>query len=251
MSKNAGLLDRPMSVPCGKCSGCRADKSREWSVRLYHELQSHKRATFVTLTYNDGNYPDDGKINKKHLQDFFKRLRFHSQVPIRYFASGEYGEKTRRAHYHAIIFGDDFRDGSVPVDHQLYTNEFLQRTWRNGFVSCGDVTLQSIMYVAGYTQKKNADPDTFIMMSKRPPIGENWLNNYYDEVVKNECITIQGQKFKIPRAYLKRREADFTDYKRKTKKEAQKYSLELDFHSNQANKQINFESRLKEKKEII
>ena len=27
----------PLNIPCGKCSGCKADQSLMWSIRCYHE----------------------------------------------------------------------------------------------------------------------------------------------------------------------------------------------------------------------
>ncbi|EBW8988162.1 hypothetical protein BXL21_24545 [Salmonella enterica subsp. enterica serovar Enteritidis] len=44
---------------------------------------------FITLTYNDENLPEGGTLVRKHLTDFFKRLRKHfTGRTIRYFACG-------------------------------------------------------------------------------------------------------------------------------------------------------------------
>jgi hypothetical protein len=50
--------------------------------------------------------PDKESISKRHLQLFLKRLRKHYNVQgIKYLASGEYGGKLDRPHYHLVIFG--------------------------------------------------------------------------------------------------------------------------------------------------
>lgn len=43
---------------------------------------------------------------KKHLQDFFKRLRKNTGVKLQYFACGEYGKKFGRPHYHLLVWTD-------------------------------------------------------------------------------------------------------------------------------------------------
>lgn len=187
-----------MEVACGQCVGCRIDRSRMWATRIVHESTLHEHSygsSFVTLTYrNPVNcderelrenlyVPDDWSLNKKHGQDFIKRLR-QSYVPgrrgdrkalsngqIRYFFCGEYGSVCRhgnkdrcafgctvgRPHYHAILFGITFMD-LVPfkqVDGQTYyTSPELEKIWGYGFVQVGEVTFQSAAYVARYCMKK-------------------------------------------------------------------------------------------------
>ena len=96
-----------MYVPCGRCIACRIRKREEWTIRLLHELKYHADAVFVTLTYNDESLPINQKgyptLRKKHLQDFFKRLRInldrdYHHRKIKYFACGEYGDCTGRPH---------------------------------------------------------------------------------------------------------------------------------------------------------
>lgn len=82
--------DDLLIIPCGQCIGCRLRYSMQWANRLLCELSMHDKTTcfFVTLTYNedsivnchqsikplpDGSYPFS--LEKKHLQDFMKRLR--------------------------------------------------------------------------------------------------------------------------------------------------------------------------------
>ena len=98
-------------LPCGRCIGCRLERSRMWALRCVHEAQLHSENSFITLTYNDDHIPRDGSLNKKHFQDFMKRLR-KSIAPkkVRFYHCGEYGPKLLRPHYHAILFGHQFDD---------------------------------------------------------------------------------------------------------------------------------------------
>lgn len=193
-----GFVDQHLDLPCGKCIGCRSDQGRYWAVRMYHEASLHERNCFVTLTYDDNHCPE--KLDKRDLQKFFKRLRH--KTPLRYFACGEYGSKTRRPHYHAVFFGVDFLGGSSPINEQLYTHPEVLECWGKGLVSLGSFTLSSAMYVAGYAVKKLGDDDGFTLMSRRPGIGHNWLDKFSDDLCRTGSVTIEGQEFPIPPRYF-------------------------------------------------
>ena len=107
-----------INIPCGKCDGCRLDYARQWADRCMLEAKYHDKNSFITLTYNDDNIPvaENGNYTlvKKDFQDFMKRLRESiGDVKIRYYACGEYGSKSLRPHYHAIIFGYDFSEDPI------------------------------------------------------------------------------------------------------------------------------------------
>lgn len=250
-----GFLDRPVDLPCGKCSGCRADQSLMWSIRAYHESTLHDRNCFVTLTYDDAHFPEDGAISKKHLQDFFKRLRksLHPDK-VRYIACGEYGDQTRRPHYHAILFGQDFRFDKVSINSELYTSPFLQERWGKGLVSIAPVTMASICYVCGYVTKKIADDDTFNLASRRPPIGHDWLAKYSDDLVRTGVVVIDGKEYPVPKRYLEFRPEEFEALKRKRKRYAKvkRASVDpVDHRRGLVNKEINKRSALQHRKEKL
>jgi hypothetical protein len=123
-----------------------------------------------------------------------KRLRFSRSHAIRFYACGEYGETTRRPHYHAILFNCGFPDALVHSKNNrgelLYTSADLGALWDNGQHLIGDVTFASAAYVARYCVKKVSgekadehysvfDADgviherlpEFALMSRRPGIG--------------------------------------------------------------------------------
>lgn len=197
--KNRGShLDADFLLPCGTCDGCAADKAMYWGIRMYHEAQLHDRNCFVTLTYREA--PE--KIQKDHLQKFFKRLRKRSTRRIRYFACGEYGEKTHRPHYHLALFNEDFLGGAYSVNHQLYGNKILDRIWTYGNCVLSEFNLSTALYIAGYTAKKINDPDTFNLMSTRPPLGKEWARQNIDSMERIGAVMIEGQRFPIPPQYF-------------------------------------------------
>lgn len=146
-----------MQVPCGQCVNCRLNHSREWAIRCTHEAQMWDQNCFITLTYNDENLPEGGTLVRKHLTDFFKRLRKHfTGRTIRYFACGEYGSKLQRPHYHVILFNLDFEDKRLYKhgDFPLYNSDTLSRLWPMGFSVLAGFSFESAAYTARYCVKK-------------------------------------------------------------------------------------------------
>ena len=222
-----GWVDRPLTIPCGQCVGCRLERSRQWAVRCVHEASLHEDNCFITLTYNNESLPEDGSLNKKHFQDFMKRLRKkYKNKKIRYYHCGEYGDKNFRPHYHAIIFGLEFDDQklfTVNNGEKLYTSEKLEKLWPFGFSTIGTVTFESAAYVARYVMKKvngkNAknhyeriDSNTgeiynlvpeYNTMSRRPGIASGWFDKYKDDVYPSDNIHLRDKTFRPPKFYDK------------------------------------------------
>ena len=93
-------------IPCGHCSFCLKNRRDEWTIRLLEEFKDSLECIFLTLTYSDESVHYDGNVHKEHIQKFWKRLRKRlGSRQIRYYAVGEYGTKTFRPHYHAIVSG--------------------------------------------------------------------------------------------------------------------------------------------------
>ena len=155
-------------LPCGKCTECRIKKVKEWSARCQAEKKTSNNVYFVTLTYSDENlkFRDVDGVNypilcKEDVQKFFKRLRKHffgnQKGNIRYFLSGEYGEKTLRPHYHAIIYNmplDDLRLYKCVGKTVYYISDMLSNIWGLGYVVVGKVNDKTISYTCSYTLKK-------------------------------------------------------------------------------------------------
>lgn len=163
-------------LPCGSCLGCRKSRAREWAFRCHLELMQHPEACWTTLTYADA----PPTLVKEHLSRFMHRLRKKmGAAGIRFFGCGEYGERTKRPHYHCVLFG-------VPP-----TSLAVQAAWPHGYAQVDRVSPGAISYVAGYCTKKitfkgepyefvdyetgellTAQPE-FLLMSRRPGIGSD------------------------------------------------------------------------------
>jgi hypothetical protein len=154
-----------MLLPCGKCVGCRIAKSREWTYRLTNEMQNWKDAVFITLTYDEQNLPKDGKLQKIHLQKYFRAMRKRLKSKgrnIKYFAAGEYGDdpEKKRPHYHAIVFGIGLAYGDrIHMRRRIppHFDDIVQESWNRGLVWTDDVVRKSIGYVTDYVHKKYLD----------------------------------------------------------------------------------------------
>lgn len=162
---NVYLTD-PIPIPCGHCVGCRMDAAKEWKVRLCDEFKDvpPEELHFVTLTYRDSYLPvtKDGEpyLKKKHLDDFIMELRRPSygvKVPITFFACGEYGENTKRPHFHIVMRYP--LDDLVPYAWQAYHSRTVDRHWRKGITQVKPVEPNLIAYVCGYCEKKQNDPN--------------------------------------------------------------------------------------------
>lgn len=199
-SRKGSQLEPDLYIPCGKCPGCAANKAKEWSIRMIHEGRLYDRNSFLTLTYDPEKCPE--KINKPDVQKFIKRLRKASDRPIRYFVTGEYGETTRRPHYHAIIFNEDFMGGARPHGRGMYVNQLLNDIWQQGFVVVAEFNPATANYVAGYTTKKIGDKDTFSMQSRNPPLGWEYAMKHQKDFRDTEKVVISGHEYPIPSAYL-------------------------------------------------
>lgn len=203
-------------------------------MRCTHEAQLHTENSFLTLTIDDEHMPEDGSLDKRHLQLFFKRLRKSlNNKLIRYYACGEYGEKTRRAHYHVCLFGHDFSDKiqfTRRGDHTLYISPTLTQLWGMGQTSIGDLNFETAAYTARYVMKKQTglakgmyaqlDEQTgeiiqlqqpFAVMSlrcrgadgKTGGIGSEWIRRYHKDIYNHEkdFIVMRGRKMKPARYY--------------------------------------------------
>lgn len=210
---------QPIQLPCGSCIGCLSSRARQWTCRLVNEGDLWSEKCFITLTYDDEHLPFNGSLNKKHFCDFMKRLRKDVGVKIRYFHCGEYGEKYKRPHYHAIIYNYDFSHDRVHIpysDPPRYISSQLSRLWTYGFSEIGDFTESSCAYVAGYVVKKQRDKrlydgklPEYVTMSRGDGkttfgIGKEWLLRYWKDVYiygDDSCIVSKNFRCKPPRYY--------------------------------------------------
>lgn len=147
------------------------------------EASQHEYSCFATLTYADDRLPAGNELVPRDLQLFVKRLRRASLYSrLRYFAVGEYGDKSWRPHYHAAIFGYPAcqAGGFVRGECQCQPCSVVRATWGFGHVFLGELSISSAAYIGGYVVKKltrKSEPalggrhPEFARMSLRPGIG--------------------------------------------------------------------------------
>lgn len=250
-------------VPCQKCKHCRLMNARQWAMRCMHEASLHNRNSFITLTYNNANLPSNGSLDVEVFKLFMKRLRkrfagdkmlriypsFFKKSGIRFYHCGEYGEKFRRPHYHAILFGCDFPDkyefipkGRKPVNGiRYYRSPILEDLWPFGYSVIGDVTFESASYVARYCMKKidgklkeagyyipngdlkpfdNFDVSTgeifelkpeYATMSRRSAIAKEWYALYKGDVYPHDYTYLRNREMRPPKYYDRLYEFEFPE----------------------------------------
>lgn len=211
----------PIPVPCGQCIGCKLERSRQWALRMTHELRSHPGAgsCFLTLTYADRHLPANLSLDKPAYVKFMKRLREHTGPGLRFFGCGEYGEKTARPHYHFIFF--NFRPADTKLlqrgeQYNLYDSKLMNELWPFGHNAIGDVTFDSCAYVARYCTKKITGPmaekhyngrtPEFTTMSRGRGIGSDYYDKYKSELLAHDTVIANGVECSPPRYYDKKTE---------------------------------------------
>lgn len=165
------MTGESIAVPCGKCPACYSRRVSEWSFRLIQEDKVSSSSHFITLTYDTETVPITPNrfmsLNKRDVQLFFKRLRKDHQTSIKYFAVGEYGGKSRRPHYHIILYNADVQK--------------VEQAWFHGTIHYGTVSGASIGYTLKYLSKErhlvhhsndDRQPE-FCLMSKG--LGKNYI----------------------------------------------------------------------------
>lgn len=204
-------------VPCGSCFACKQRATNQWIFRLMQEDRRSESSHFITLTYDEDHLQRVGKkatLRKRDLQNFFKRLRRYqaysgNEAQIKYYAVGEYGSKSHRPHYHAIVFNS--------------TYELIEKAWTLkgkpiGGIYFGDVRESSIAYTMKYMvkperhrdirkfRKWSTDPREyeFAVMSKN--IGSNYVTDeivrwHSMDVVNRNFVRLGNVKIALPRYY--------------------------------------------------
>lgn len=215
-------------VPCQKCLNCRLSAKSEWAARIVNEAQMWSEKCFISLTYDDQFLPLFGSLDHSHWQKFAKRLRRSlGSKRIKFFAAAEYGDSslTMRPHFHAIVFGHEFKDMEFhhvnKKGNEVWTSKTLQKIWGKGFVQVGSVTYDSAAYCASYLTKK-ADGDyskkyefvveesgEIITLRKeyaRPSggVGLTWLKEFASDLLDGKYVVDGDRILPVPRYYKKK-----------------------------------------------
>jgi hypothetical protein len=227
----------PFQFDCRKCLPCRLRTAREKALRATHQAQMHDNNIFLTLTYDDEHLASNELIYRD-FQLFMKRLRKHvwkditkleqfnntkerkeiikelkDAKKITYMVTGEYGDQTKRPHWHAILF--NYRPSDAEIIYYntrgepLFASRTLTKLWPYGMHNFGEVTIDSAGYVARYAAKKlthgkdgEHDYEPVHKISSRRAIGRDWIEKNWKFTFENGfCNLPNGQRTRIPRYY--------------------------------------------------
>lgn len=206
-------------LPCGKCLECRLEYAREWAVRCIHEAEMHPKNSFITLTYRDSELKSP-KLVYSDFQLFMKKLRKLQNDPIGVFVTGEYGEITKRPHWHAILFGfepsDKVYHRTTDLGDRIFKSKTLDKVWGKNDpetrpTEIGEVTFKSAGYCARYAAKKlvhgkdhEHDFHPISKKSSKNAIGKKWIQKYWPDVFNTGVVRLKdGSTCSIPRYYEK------------------------------------------------
>lgn len=233
-------------VPCGKCWMCRKRKAKDWAIKLINEAKYHKEACFITLTFDNKilldenskarkmgalpNFPYTINASKEYFKKFMKRLRKKfSYKKITFYHIGEYGEKTHRAHHHAILFGVNFNEDAKKAElsksgKEQFFSQTLEDLWACGRTRFQLINDNNIMYIAGYTQKKYVNKFKTIKIiengkitykkvldenkqvqsfSNRSKMSVKWIRKHPEQLQRLYLEDKDGKKYAIPKSYVK------------------------------------------------
>lgn len=202
-------------TPCNNCLACRVDSLILWQARCNTEYVKH-RSAFVTFTYDDLHLPYNENsllptLKKEQLHKYLdnishkvKKMPFLPQGCTKnfsFFASGEYGDKFQRAHYHVLFFGLDFADMK-----SLFTS-----TWKNGAIKSLPITSGGIRYVVDYMTKhltgEMAEKEYDELNRERPfkkcsrGLGSEFFFAHREEINDTGFIKVGSRLVQIPTYY--------------------------------------------------
>ena len=190
-------------VACGKCYACRLSRVNTWVTRATFEMQKYNnRACMLTLTYNN-DYMDDPSLNYSDFQGFMKRLRYHlNNRKIIFLAVGEYGFKSDRKHFHALLINvtkDDLKA--------------IQKSWHFGYSYVKNADVNALRYILKYSFKQQfKSKDYYIKKGLKEPmfqcskgISKDFAldEKNIDKYLNQNFISINGKPQPIPRYYFK------------------------------------------------
>lgn len=205
MCVSPSTLRNGVIVGCRRCWQCLANRVDDWAGRNIAEIKTARKSYAIRLSYGRSR---DGLSDHLHsvmlfasdMQKFVKRLRSKRfGYKVRYMIAGEYGSTYGRAHWHGILhfYGDklpawdgkwiDWSDeewnrvGGVHIPEWAYDDGTPI-----GHVHIKPADYAHIRYALKYILKDQDDPHSAIkvLMSKYPPLGTNYLNNYACEIAR-------------------------------------------------------------------
>lgn len=198
-----GILHK---VPCGKCAFCLTNKRSQWMFRIYHEMRNQQHpGWFLTFTYEERYVKRTAyglSLRFRDIQLFLKKLRKANHY-AKYICVGEYGTRTKRPHYHMLLW-TDCPSMQIPNYWKTTTGEML------GHIQFGRLTIASAMYTLKYIiqpkqKAENGLEKTRAQFSKGLGLGylTTAVYDYHTSDYDNPIFTsrIDGAQVALPRYY--------------------------------------------------
>jgi len=219
-------LGAEVQAPCGQCEGCRRDRAAQQAVRCMHEAHFYDRSCFLTLTFDDENFPRSQSEWERSVVLFIKRLRKQcADVRVMTFGCLELGESTQRPHAHLLVFGWDFsRDEPMARGHsgdKVFRSYELDKLWPHGHASVGNLSRKSAGYVARYTMKKRSFNDALgqfvavphpltgelipfkpsLSIGRSKCLGKRWFLKYGEQSIREGYLIVSAKQVPVPDYY--------------------------------------------------
>lgn len=205
-------------VGCKRCPWCRLNRSREVATRLMHEAKAHVESWFFTLTYEDGKLPQSpggATLDRTRITRLRKDVHQDSTrglfPPFKFFAVGEYGDRTGRPHYHGVAFVDH-PWATIEVEpsrsgaRQFVCQEFT-RLWPEGRHRLSALNFEFAAYAARYAMKKQFAEAALPHYGGRVPEFSSWCHGlgraHFDRFrgdmyPSDECVVTRGDGTRVP-----------------------------------------------------
>lgn len=220
---------------CRTCDECIAVRRHGWVARAMAEKTQWKHTLCLALTYSDETQESrDGArmFAYADVRDFLSRMRracryLDPAARLKFLCAGEQGGRNGRCHWHMIIYSDlDLTGlGTVRGRYGKLTDRAAMMTvgkrkrrlnwtlWPFGFVTFQEPDEGGMHYVLSYCLKdqfteekargsmREAKAENFatglFRMSKRPPIGENWVMRKLEALDATHSV-LPNTKLRVP-----------------------------------------------------
>jgi len=175
---------------CGSCKQCSARKRRHWLGRIAAESHTADWLRFVTLTYNVDHVAEGYELPKQHPRRWLEYLRRKQDLPVRAFIVGEYGDKTARPHWHALLFGY----GSPPDIPLGVSSTFQGWTRGNSQWEKPRAVASAAKYCYDYLDKGG------VRLQPSQGMGKQYLHNYALMMARNRRYLAShlGVRYTVP-----------------------------------------------------
>lgn len=211
-----------IEVKCGKCTECRKEKQKDWTIRIAEENRGEVKGYFVTLTISDENMTklvkqteqrlerlktkidegwevpryqnetikdkakEENEIATTAIKLFRERWRKKYKTSPKHFMITEKGHhRTKRLHLHGIIWQNNTEVKPTKARRgKNRENDEISKIWGYGITFIGDSCNETTAnYIVKYITKE--DPEGFKpKMLISPGVGKNYLNRITSEEMK-------------------------------------------------------------------